>query len=537
MSYILDDCISQSIEKIKIIDETHEKYKQLLEEIKNPKLKIKLINEIEDLEKAKLYALQYIEDFVKEKYTIDVAAPSFESSKLISKDDAELTDLFNLCNRVSVIIDIDEEELQKIQDDNCNEDGVRDGRKPKIYRRANSVVFKINDCEWIIENVGIRQRGNTSRNDIFIDGKLNNENHFKLSFEETFTDVSIYGEEYVAKYGNESYNDRTFLKMDSIDLKYNKCKDLTHVKEIYASRIYRAAGCIYQHIGLCSMRMNDTDFGLCNIFESSGNNMLKLAMQSEENYINMATWKEEKKGTHGIPNVNYGDYYKIQYGVGESYRSDTGGDMSEYSVSENRVGVKEDPYGRYVPAYERKTNKKVTYDDKQLKDMVKTQSLPDENYFAIEEAVSFFIGNPDSWMYNYNNCKIYFRRTDGKMIIIPIDNDRAFGIGETWVDGLKFVYDVSLTPHSDRTISSEPNHNYVFMNTLLNEYNITSLIFDIAINTIVKSGWLENDNFLKLFEIAKDTYNDFDFTLSNGDNISFQEFINVKIEACKDILF
>ena len=123
------------------------------------------------------------------------------------------------------------------------------------------------------------------------------------------------------------------------------------------------------------------------------------------------------------------------------------------------------------------------------------------------------------------------------MIIVPIDNDRAFGIGETWTGGLEFVYDDTLTPHSDRTISGEPNHNYVFGQTLLNNYNITSLIFDLAINAIVNSGWLSTDNFEKLYNLAKDTYNDFEFALSNGDNVSFQEFIDVKLKACKEILF
>lgn len=463
-----------------------------------------------------------IQVLISLRYQIRIPSPDFTNEKeLKSIELATIDDLFSLRNRIQVLIDIDREQLELIQSDNCNEQGVRDGRKPKIYRKANSVTFIINAFEWTLKNVGIRQRGNTSRNDIFIDGEINPQNHFKLSFDETFDNA--YPEN----------KDRTLFGMDSIDIKWNKSVDLTHIREIYASRMYRAASCIYQHIGLCEMKMNGTSFGLCNIYESSGKNMLKLAMQSDSKYINMATWKTEKKGKYGLAGANYGDYYKIQYGVGEGYRSDMGGDMSLYSISEHRVGVQTDPFGRQVPAFERKTNKKeLDYDDGQLKQFVIEQKLPDLHYFAIEEAVSFFVGNPDSWMYNYNNLKIYFRRIDGQMITIPIDNDRAFGIGETWKGGLDFVYDEKLSPFTLDTIWGEDNRNHVFINTISSKrMNLTKSIFINAINSLINSGWLNNENFLKLYEIAKKTYLDYEFKLKNGDNVSFEEFVTLKIKA------
>lgn len=71
-----------------------------------------------------------------------------------------------------------------------------------------------------------------------------------------------------------------------------------------------------------------------------------------------------------------------------------------------------------------------------------------------------------------------------------------------------------------------------YINTETMKDTVSSLINSQIIKTT-----LDNDNFKKLFEIAKDTYHDFEFMLSNGDNISFQEFIDVKLKACEDILY
>lgn len=485
---------------------------------------------------------------IEKEYSIK--APDFSYEKRNSIEEVTYFDLFNLHNKVSIEIDVDKEELDKIQEDN------RIGSKPEIYRYAKKVTISLLNDEnlfsWEIKDVGIRQKGNTSRRDIF-DGDYMNNNHFKLSFDEGFNDVEIYGEEFVSLHGDTSREDREFLGLTGLDIKWNKSNDSTYLKEIYSSYMLRSAGVIVQHIGLSTVKFiydnNVRDFGLCYLYEPSSKSLVKNSLKSNDKYINMSSWKVEKAGMHGISGKNYGDMYKGTYGSygNDDYFYGGGVDFSMDSISRKRVGPKTDPYGRVYPVYERKTNKDEDYDDSLLKQAINTinyksydevAEVVDLEYFAIVEAVMYFIGNPDSFRYNYNNIELYIRKTDGKMVFIPIDNDRTFGIGRDWDKGISFSASSKITPLNKLDVNGNSCRNPLFSKILFNKSgNECQEIYKKYIAVVRDSDWAKNNTFVSYYNILTNTYSGLEnFSLSGGeDNISFESYITTKVNASNDM--
>lgn len=464
--------------------------------------------------------------------------PSFETPRRLLKEEVIFDDLFNLGNRVDVSVKISEEELNKLAEDENT------GYKVETYRLADEVTISLKNYEnvftWTFDNVGIRQKGNTSRQDIF-DGNGNlNLNHFKLSFDETFTDTSMYSQEFINQYGDELRKDREFLGLSGLDFKWNKNYDETHIKEVYSSYLYQAGGLISQHIGLSTFSLVRKDrnnkvesMGLCTLFEPASKSLIKRSLKNEnKSYLNMRTWAEEKAGSFGVPNENYGDYYEASYGIGEgNYHN--GADLTLDSISGKKIGIK-NTSGSYIPVYERKTNTDVEYDDVQFRNIVaklnsakyeELEEYIDMEYLAKEQALSFILGNADAMRYNYNNYSFYIRRTDGKMIIVPIDNDRCFGITRDWNirDALKNDGLFS------KDTSTGTQRNPLLLKTILADQTNSCRELYFEISKILKaSPWVLNETFNTFFNKAKTTYSEFSFSL-NDSNISFSDYISSKI--------
>ena len=490
--------------------------------------------------------------YEKDAYkAIHLKSPDFSTRKINSKEEVAFEDLFNLGNKVSIEINVSDKELQKLQND------YETGYKSEIYHIADSVKISLTNYgktfTWEFDQVGIRQKGNTSRKDIFRDGKIVNLNHFKLSFDETFDNKDEYGSEALDWTGKEAEKllreERDFLGLPGLDIKWNKNEDASHIREIYASYLYDAAGLMSNSIGLTEMTINQKDknkkydFGLCTLFEPTSKSFIKDELKRGP-YLNTGTWDEEKAGTYGIEGAKYGDFYKASWGVGEG-RVDNGADFTRNSISGKRVGVG-NISGSYIPAYERKTNTKENYNDTQLKRLINSidggtyndiEELMDLEYFAITEACNYFIGNPDDLRNNNNNYTIYIRRTDGKAITIPIDNDRCFGITKD--------YDPSGNGMTEKGVFSTNPAARDVMNPLhsktilASSSNDSKAIYLNYVKAIRESSWMTYNTFKSLYDIAYATYgnsstedsfgNRFEFNVggANG-NWGFKDYIEKK---------
>lgn len=473
---------------------------------------------------------------IKNEYLLQ--EPDFNTPIRNSKNDIIFEDLFNLGNTVNIDVSISNKELEKLQMD------YKTGYKSEIYRLADKVSISIKNYEktysWEFINVGIRQKGNTSRLNIYDDEGNICLNHFKLSFDETFNNPDMYDSEFIKKYGNEQYKSRDFLGLEGLDIRWNKNYDSTNIREIYSSYLYKASGLISQTIGLSTFSLIEIDkdnrksnFGLCTIFEPANKGMIKRNME-EENILNLPTFNHENKGLFGISNAKYGDLYKCGYGIGEGYTD--GADMTTTSITGKKIGVG-NISGSYIPAYERKTNQDCNYDDKLLKNMISVvnngsydeiSNVIDLDYLAIEEAVSYIIGNPDAMRYNYNNYMIYFRKTDGKAIIIPIDNDRCFGIIKDWNvrDGLK--NEEIFSKDASKTSQRNPLLNKTILSS--NDNDCKQMYYDFIVS-IAKSPWVLDITFEQFYNIAKKSYPNEYFNIGDTSiNMSFNQYMKAKLD-------
>ena len=356
----------------------------------------------------------------------------------------------------------------------------------------------------------------------------------------------MYDDAFIAAHKNKEYKDRELLGLSGLDIKWNKVDDSTHIKEMYSNLILRSAGIAAQRVGLGMMEMNydggkTADFGLCTIHEQTSKSFIKRAMGENTNYLNMPTWADENTGTHGLEGKKYGDLYKASYGKGDGASS--GPDFTTGSISGKRLGVKTDIKGYNWPTYERKTNTSDEYNDQQMKDLVallnnsstmysQIEEKVDLEWLAMEEAVMYFLGNPDAMKYNYNNYQVYFRRTDGKMIILPIDNDRCFGVGNGWKSGADYIISDDCKPNTGKALNGNNQRNPLLTKTIFaSGSNQSKTNYNKCIELVKNSKWVKNDTFESFYNIARKTYGGLaDFSLNGGsDNISFSSYMQKKL--------
>jgi len=455
----------------------------------------------------------------------------------LTKDDLTYLDLFNINNTVSIEIDMSTEELQKIQNDFYKYSELNS--KSPIYRRANSVKITVTiqnkDFVFEYDDVGVRMKGNTSRHE-FIDeeGNIYSNIHLKLSFEETFDNPLFYTEEERTIWNSDiekaAREDRKFLKMSKLDFRYNKLRDRSHIKEYYALEMYRAFGIMSQHSNFGKVIINQdgnkqVNYGTYLITEPLSKTFIKRSLDNENNFINLSPWDEEKKGTVGVEGSNYGQLYKASYGLNKG-----AGVPNMTYLNDNMLGVESDD-GVNVPAFEIKTNTdnggdhtliKNAFNALQNESETKIANYVDLEYFAIYEAISTFLGCPDDLRNNYNNYGLYFRRTDGKMIIIPIDLDRVLGNSREWDPSGCALAETS--PFERKAVGNGGVQvNPLYKKTILDDKSSTYKLYFASLNEILNSVWSTNEHFNNIYNIVKTNYESFEKTTINPVTFSLEE--------------
>ncbi len=479
-----------------------------------------------------------------------------EDRAFVCPNDAALTyqDLFDLHNKVTITIDISTKQLLKLKED------FNTYEKSDIYRIADKVKFEIVRCaqtySYEFEEVGIRLKGNTSRIDpVDNNGNLINASHYKLSFTELFDDATIYGNDAKTYTDAErlSRKERSLLGLEKLDLKWNRTEDTTHIKEIYSYEIYRANGILTPYASLAKIKVNKEntsyDLGVYSIVETVDKKFIKRHLDEEQEYYNMSNWNAEKVGLNGVSGSKYGDLYKASYGKGEGSGVP---DMTFDSFSGKRIG-EENGNGAYIPVFDRKTNKGINDNNIRLKNALNTlnngsfeqiEQLIDLKYFARYEAISYLVGDPDDLRNNYNNYYVYIRRTDGKMIVIPYDHDRVFGIKFDWDPSGNGMRNVPM--YYDKAVATnDKQRNPLYLKTLLaSENNYVKKDFENYCMALKISRWFTSEKFNKYFELAKNNYGDDYFTstagnlranqigfmLNDNKNLTFETYINDKLK-------
>ena len=280
-----------------------------------------------------------------------------------------------------------------------------------------------------MEEVGIRQKGNMSRDHILKDGNfsLDTLGHFKLSFKQTFDgdeyddipELNHFKKVWDDSSARKTRKNRTLYGMEKIDIKWNRNHDETNSKQSYMLKTFRDMDVI---AGNCTL------------------STVSLKIEGKEGITTTYEVLE------CIDEVFIQRHFNEQYAAGDlykcAYQNAPANFSSSYKVG-NQIGV-EDNTKNYHPAYDLKTNKKKNTTHTNLLNLIKVMndktssadvykkkiaSVMNMESFMMYEAIAYLCGNFDDLRNNANNYYLYFTSETNYAFIIPYDFDRGLGTG------------------------------------------------------------------------------------------------------------
>lgn len=433
-------------------------------------------------------------------------------------------ELFDPNSNISIEIQISPEELLKIEKDYQKFSAM--GSKSPTYRMCN-LKITINYDVYYYPQVGIRMKGNTSRNNFYSEEKgIYNLIHLKLSFDETFDDVDQYTKNEIINWNiaeRQLRKQRTFATLSSLDLKWNKNLDSTYLKSIYAGKFFQEAGILSAYSTLAGVKITQFDnlenLGVFQVIENIDNNFLEKHLAQKD---------------------LGGDLYKV------GWDSSSGGTLALNTLSS--IGI-EDELNCYFPIYDLKTNKKTSKHEllKNLinslsSDIAKLDSLVDMDYFTKFSAISYLVGNPDDFRNNYNNYYLYFLKSSNKAIFIPYDLDRVFGITKDWDPSGNAMTEID--PYSLNAIPGKQqnpiiveminNSKYSTKYTnYLKEYRDNSLFTTLSFTNLFNTY---RNNYRTIVKPSITLNNSYVvFSLTDSINMTFDNYLNKIIRKLKEI--
>ena len=351
----------------------------------------------------------------------NTSSPEDSSSNDSSLEDIDYETLFyddfyNPESEIKLTIRIHDEYAYDV----CYYGSTSNSTMHDIYSPMDLTV-SVNGIETTFKECGIRLKGNMSRGDsqYFFDqyGNINGGGHFKISFNTTFDDNDYYEPETDASV----LKARRFSKAKKIDLKWNRNSDATFTKEAYASHILEEEGLMAQKINLAKVKF---------ITDSDEREFTYQVLECiDEEFIERRLPKAEKKGDlykggwNGSDNISLTSFATYLRGVEDVteykyyvYDLKTNKKKSTHAMLDNLIVTLNDQATYFSEAIEKET----------------LESIVDIDYFLKFAALEWVIGNPDSWRYNYNNTYLYFNSGNNLLYPIMYDNDRCFGIRNTW---------------------------------------------------------------------------------------------------------
>jgi len=403
-------------------------------------------------------------------------------------------------------------------------------------------TYSINGIEETMEEVGIRVKGNWSRNPFLFEGQFDpaSKAHFKLSFGETF-DGDEYDtiedlQEFKKVWSDESERvlrkDRTLFDMEKVDMKWNRNFDETKVKQSYMLKTFRDKGVIAGHTTLADTTL-----------------MVENGNALEDTYeilevIDSVLMKRYFDQEHAD-----GDLYKCTY-------QNAPANFASYYTVGNQIGI-EDNVNGYHPAYDLKTNKKKSSSHTNLLNLFaaindKTSTAEDfkENIetfidmdsFLMYEAIAFLCGNFDDFRNNANNYYVYISSIDNIAYFIPYDFDRGLGAGA--MDFQNYMTDFSAESTKMQVSGNTWQTCNLFWRTICQSSDSASSHRNVArveeyraqyqsnIETLLNDGIVSNTTFTDYVNSFPVSYR------GNPDgaglnNLSFSDYLQLKIAAIK----
>lgn len=435
-----------------------------------------------------------------------------EDFKITDEEQALYDSLFDINSEVRINIDITDEELSKLQKDYDYYDSF--GSKSPIYRMC-TLNLEINGEKYIIPEVGIRMKGNTSRR-AFYDTDTDtvyNLIHFKLSFTETFDDEEYYGEDvkvWTDEQARQERKDRTFASLEGLELKWNRDLDGTYIRDTYAYKMYRDFGVLAPNNTLGALQVNGNSWGVYKIHEPVDKIFIKRYFD------------EEEQG---------GDLYKCAW---------AGRDNASYTKVNGLAGVENEDTGRFY-VYDLKTNKK-TSNHESLTELVSTMKDFGSGREEIEKvldidnwlrfmAVSYFLGMPDDMRNNFNNHYVYFKGDTGQAVFIAYDCEICLGVNSWNPTG---NYMTETNPYSGWAYGANTSQSNPLVKRTVSEGGLYTSEYKEVLDMVANSKWINFNTYEMMYgalalKYEEDTY--IDFNIEKFDEKLFEMSID---DTCYD---
>ena len=448
----------------------------------------------------------------------------------------EYFDFFSPTSKVTINVTMTRANLFLVE-----EYGLSGNELTDIYLPA-AIAISVNNGSTIknynYAQVGIRLKGNLSRNTFITDeGVIEDYANFKISFDE-----------FVA--------DQRFLGMAKLDLKWNRNRDHTYIRQVYAYKMFQdyidmSAGATLGNFGITQtggFGSTHTHMGVYNIVEVIDKRLIKRHYP-----------KADAEGN--LYKVTYNNMGPADFTMNQAVSKNG----SAYTrIPDGKIGI-EDMSRNYRPSYDLKTNKTTpnyqdmanligyinsttNYSSSVFKTLL--DSSIDINNFLMLEAVAYFMGNPDDMRNNYNNTYVYFEPSSGKAIFMPYDFDRAFGCNGNWDPTGDSM--TTVAPFSSNAYGfwgDQYNMNPLYRTTVMNGGNGTyKSQFRDNIVSIMAGDWLTTTHFNAMYNsyrtnYASDVNPDIDqpylsFSLTEvmESNMTFSSYISAKIATTNGAL-
>lgn len=392
----------------------------------------------------------------------------------------------------SITIEITRTEWNRLDDIMLNYHEQYGNFKTDVYARANFIYDDGHD-QVVIEDIGFRTRGNTSRGRIQDDEGNPLMSNFKISFHEDF------GLAYLRK-----NSERTVFEVEELDLKYSKFfeepyYDPTYLTEKFSLDLFRSFGVFAAHATLVRLYVKigsqTTFYGLYTAFEPIDKLFFERRLPEKE---------------------ADGDLYKSLW---QHY----GPASLQLGYHHDSVGIKNESLN-YRPSYDLKNNKR-TSDHSALKSFISAINLKHneafleyiESNFDVDQlirllAIGVLLGNPDDYRAMGNNYYLFQNAVTKVWMMVPYDYDH--GLGQGWQGPEVFS---NFTIGHD--IYTWGNLNAVYLNSPGYAHPLTDKILSIPKYQILYESYLKelidpNQNlfhpsrFLTLYESQKALYND-----------------------------
>ena len=460
-------------------------------------------------------------------------SPSYASADSIMTDDdaayaqidqqALYDELFDINSVVDISVDISKEQIADLQKD--FEYFRQKGSRSSIYRIADNVTFTVNGKKYVVSDVGIRLKGTTSRCNFYNDvlGIYNLVN-FRICFNCTFDDLEDYGLEtriWKSDEEKEKRKNRTFATMKSMELKWNITADNTYVRNIYVQELFRNYGVPVQKCSLSTLSLGGCKLGIYRFFELV-----------DEGFIHR--YFPEKDWGGDLYKVRCTDRSPATYSLGNDYGVASKKKAVDYNF-DLKTNVQKSRHQTLVNLLEVINNPAADQDD--------FDRVADMDEIAMVQAVNFAMGNQDDMRNNYNNHYVYFRKSDGKAVIIPYDNEIVMGDTYVWTAYESAMTEVS--PYEEYNVRFNDRQEVPLLRqTVLKDGYFTD-IYTGYLRDIVDSRWMTVDNYLPYYNIAKAHYGNkliskynfmstmkqnIDFSMEGGENyngnMSIEEYLS-----------